>query len=231
MWQNWRGRPAAPDSAEVEVEAPASPSSQLSAPADQAALPPLTESDTSVRQLVAGLSTHPRFASWLVPNNLIDRFVAIVDNIAEGRRPTSHLRVVAPSEPFRVIQNGSSVAIDPRSYERYDVIADVVVSVDAQGAAKLYTMLKPLLDEASRQLGYPDRRFDDTVAQAIQHLLDTPVPSADVPVVQDEAVYLYADPELEARSAIEKQLMRMGPRNVRMIQDKLRELVRALGLD
>ncbi len=231
VWQTWRARPAAPDSAEIEAEEPAPPSPQLSAPADQVTLPQLAESDPFVRQLVAGLSAHPRFASWLVPNNLIDRFVAVVDNIADGHRPASHLRILAPTEPFRVIQKGSSVVIDPRSYERYGVIADVVSSVDAQGAAKLYTMLKPLVDEAYRQLGYPDRQFDDTVSRALQHLLDTPIPDADVSVVQDEVIYLYADPELEARSAIEKQLMRMGPRNVRMIQDKLREVVRALGLD
>ena len=231
VWQSWRQEPESPRESAAEIEEPAPVLPELGAPADQVTLPPLDDSDAFVRQLVAGLSSHPRLAAWLVPNNLIDRFVAVVDNVADGRRPTAHLRALAPAGPFRVIDSGSSASIDPRNYLRYDAIADVVSSVDAAGAARLYTLLKPLLDEAYRQLGYPDRRFDDTVARAIQRLLDTPVPAADVRVIASEANYEYADPMLEAQSPVAKQFMRMGPRNVRMIQDKAREIARELGLD
>jgi hypothetical protein len=43
-------------------------------------------------------------------------------------------------------------------------------------------------------------------------------------------VYIYADESLEKRSPAQKQLMRMGPRNQKKIQKKLRDLSNALGI-
>lgn len=40
----------------------------------------------------------------------------------------------------------------------------------------------------------------------------------------------FADPDLEALPAAQKQLLRMGPRNVRIIQSSLREIALALGI-
>lgn len=232
FWRMNRTVPAPVDTA-VAFEEPASPPPvELGAPADRAVeLPPLAESDPFVRRVVQALSSHPQLVAWLVPNNLIDRFAASVDNIAEGRRPIPHLRVLAPSDSFVVAGSGGAATIDPRSYERYNLVADVVASIDAAGAARLYATLKPLTEEAYRQLGYPDRRFDDTLARAIRRLLETPVPEGTVRVVANEANYEYANAALENRSPVEKQFMRMGPRNVRLIQSKLREIARELGIE
>jgi hypothetical protein len=41
-------------------------------------------------------------------------------------------------------------------------------------------------------------------------------------------VLRYADPALEALTPAQKQLLRTGPRNVRLVQAKLRELQAAL---
>jgi hypothetical protein len=41
-------------------------------------------------------------------------------------------------------------------------------------------------------------------------------------------LYQFTDPRLERLSGAQKQLLRMGPRNVRIVQDKLREVARAL---
>src|SRR5438876_9798579 len=45
-------------------------------------LPPLAESDAAVRELARGLSSHPGLSRWLSGEGLIERFVAVVDNIA-----------------------------------------------------------------------------------------------------------------------------------------------------
>jgi hypothetical protein len=42
--------------------------------------------------------------------------------------------------------------------------------------------------------------------------------------------YKYDDPKLEALTLAQKQLLRMGPRNVRLIQAKLREMAPYLGI-
>jgi hypothetical protein len=48
--------------------------------------------------------------------------------------------------------------------------------------------------------------------------------------VRDEELYVFADPALEALSEVEKHLVRMGPRNERIVQAKARELREALAL-
>ena len=42
--------------------------------------------------------------------------------------------------------------------------------------------------------------------------------------------FQFADPELEALSPAQKHLLRMGPRNMRLVQHKMREFARAAGL-
>jgi hypothetical protein len=56
-------------------------------------------------------------------------------------------------------------------------------------------------------------------------LLDTPVPSDPIAVVPGKgATYAYKDPALEALAPIQKQLLRMGPDNVRRVQARLRAI-------
>ena len=43
-------------------------------------------------------------------------------------------------------------------------------------------------------------------------------------------VYEYADPKLQSLSAAQRQFLRMGPRNVRLVQGKLREIAPHLGI-
>jgi hypothetical protein len=49
-------------------------------------------------------------------------------------------------------------------------------------------------------------------------------------VEPDGAVYAFADPKLEALGPVEKHLLRMGPRNARLVQQKAREIETSLGL-
>jgi len=54
-----------------------------------------------------------------------------------------------------------------------------VIDVDRLGAICCKgTTLKPRIEEAHRDLGYPDTSFDRTLEQAIVSLLRTPVPDA-----------------------------------------------------
>ncbi len=192
-------------------------------------VPPLDQSDELVRRLVSALSSHPRVTVWLTTKNLIRTFTVAVENIANGATPARHLRVLAPAGPFRVVEDGEVLHIDPRSYERYNGLADAVASIDAEGAATLYSTLEPRIEEAYRELGREDG-FDAALERAIAALVDTPVAAANVPIVYKGALPVFADPRLERLTAAQKQLLRMGPRNVRLIQGKLREIAAALGI-
>jgi hypothetical protein len=199
-------------------------------PGDDIELPPLDESDPLLRQLVQRLSSHPRVASWLATRGLIRNFTVVTVNIANGRTPATHLRAVAPTATFRTRGPEDQLLIDSRSYTRYDEYADAVEGLDARGTARLYATVRPRIEEAYRQLGEPDESFDVVLERAIRELLRVPVVDGDVRLHPRPLAYAYADPRLEALSPAQKHLLRMGPRNVRMIQAKLREIASYLGI-
>jgi DUF3014 family protein len=217
-----------PAAAAPAAERPAGP---LGGDAEPITVPPLDESDPIVRQLVTKLSSHPQVAAWLTTDGLVRNFTVVVANISEGRTPSSHLRTVAPSGPFRVATQNGGQFVDARSFQRYDSLAEAVASVDAAGSARLYATLKPRIEEAAAELGYAPSSFDRMLEKAFVSLLSTPVPSETLAVHPRGAVgYAYADEDLESLSGAQKQLLRMGPRNARVVKEKLREIALALGI-
>lgn len=193
-------------------------------------LPQLDVSDAFIRNLAQALSANPEWAKWLVGERLVPRLTASINNVAEGRSPNPHLAFLAPKGDFRAREQGRSTTIDPASYRRYDLVAAVVASLDSKGCAKLYEDIRPLFQEAYRDLGYPDRDFDQTLAKAIHVLLATPDPSGAVEVREGVKSWKLTDPALESLTPAQKQLLRMGPANVRKVKEKLREIAEALHL-
>jgi hypothetical protein len=193
-------------------------------------LPALDASDALIRQLVASFSSHPELAAWLATPDLVRTFVAIVDKIAIGVSPAKSAPFVRPKQPFEVSGSGPTLQISQASYDRYNTIASVIDSVNADGAAKAYARIKPLCEQAYRDLGYPDGDFDKKMSLAMARLLDTPVPAGPIELRATSVTYQFADPDLESLSSPQKQLLRMGPRNMKVVQAKLREFVKAAGL-
>ena len=76
-----------------------------------------------------------------------------------------------------------------------------------------YRRFYPLLEEAYRALGYPDAHFNDRVVEVIDLLLATPRPDQPIELVRESVLYQFRDPELEALTAGQKMMIRMGPEN------------------
>ena len=187
-------------------------------------LPPVETSDQLMRRALGNIS--PLIAKWLQQDNLLDRAVVVADNIAEDVTPRKQLPFLAPAKPFSAPKN----VLDEHSYRRYDTFADTVASIDAKTLAAAVRELRPLLESAYHKLGYPDRTFDSVATRALQRLIDAPVVEGPVPLVPKGAIWRYAADELESQGPIEKHLLRMGPRNTKVIQIKAREIASALDL-
>jgi hypothetical protein len=194
------------------------------------AVPPLDETDDLVRKLVRALSSHPHVVAWLATEGRIRNFTVVVTNIAEGKTPAALRRTLRPASPFRVVERSDDLYLDPRTYERYAGLADAVASIDPAGSARLYATLKPRIEEAHGELGYLDTPFDRMLERAIVLLLKTPVEEGPVRVEPRGIVYGFADEDLEDLTAAQKQLLRMGPRNARVVQRTLRAIAVALGI-
>jgi hypothetical protein len=211
------------------VAAPAAAPAAATAPAPPPGPPP-TVDPARLRSLLETASAHPLFRRWLGEGDLLRRWVVVTDNLAEGVSPRAHLDFLAPARPFSVVTRGKKTAISPRSYARYDGFADAVASVDAPALARVYRELYPALEAAYRALGYPDASLDRVTSRALQRIEVVPVRDGEVAVEERGAIYAFADPRLEQLRPVEKHLLRMGPRNARLIQAKARDIRQALGL-
>jgi hypothetical protein len=193
-------------------------------------LPALKDSDEWLREKFKGLSPYSKLAEWLKVNDLIRRITAAVDNIAQGISPRPHLKFLTPQKSFTVVKKGETLYLNPQSYRRYDLVADAFASLDAKGVVRIFREVKPLFQEAYQELGYPNEDFQETLVQAIKELLGTPTVKGDIVVVQGVTTYQMADETLENLDDAQRDLLRMGPQNIRKVQDKLREMALALGV-
>jgi hypothetical protein len=226
------GRRAAP--ATTPRQAAAAPPPTLPKAVDDVEridLPPLDDSDALVRQRIGLLSSNRLVSAWLATKGLVRNFTLVVDNISHGMNPSRHLRVLKPAGQFRVMTRGANVVIDPRNYDRFAPIAEAAASIDAAAAGRLYRSFKPLLQMAYDELGNQES-VDRAVERAIGGLLEVPVIDGDIRVEQaGEGIgYGYADPRLDALTGAQKQLLRMGPGNIRVIQQQLRGFASAAAI-
>lgn len=224
----WKHR-AAPAGAPTATQAAAPAGEAAPAPASASAAAPAPAPDAATtRSLLESLSPLDAFRRWVADADAVRRWAVVTDNLAEGVSPRRQLTAFAPAQPFSVSSEGAGLTVSPASYRRYDAFADAVAAVDVPNAVRVYRALKGPLEAAYRALGYPDRVFDQVTERALLRLERAPVRDGPVEVVKTEGLYAYADPALEALGAVEKHLLRMGPRNERLVQAKAKALREAL---
>lgn len=210
--------PAAPPQ---EEEAPIQHPVEAAPPAEP--LPALDESDKLLGAALAALVGDKPFASLFVPERLIRRIVATVDNLPREEAPVKMWPVRPVGSWLDTVGEGDSLVIGPKNAARYGAYVRVVKALDAQKAAAAYRRFYPLFQEAYRDLGYPKGYFNDRLIAAIDNLLATPEPKEPLRLVQEKVRYQFADPDLEHRSAGQKILLRMGVDNARVVKAKLRD--------
>jgi hypothetical protein len=210
----------------LATAAPATPAPTAS---PEVVLPPLDDSDAFVRQLAAALSAHPELVRWLSRTALVRTLAVVVVNVASGETPRPHLEFLAPTQRFRTERRpGRLVVPDPAGFAGYDLFGDAVASIDARAAASAFRTLAPLFEAAYVELGHPEGGFPAALDAATKALLAVPVLRDDVELVAHAIGFRYADASLERLTPAQKQFLRIGPRNVRLVQGKLRELATAL---
>lgn len=194
-------------------------------PAPQPELPPLNQS-TDV--LLADLAEQDVSIEPIASRSVISDLVVFVDNARNGLMLNDKALVSRPDGRFSVIEMDDKLFIDERSYDRYNAVADWVVSLDVDALLQIYQTYKPLLGDAYGEIGYPDADVDAAFIEAIDVVLATPLVEGMIQVEDDEVMYTYADPSLEALPPIQKQLLRMGYANATQVKEKLRALRSAL---
>jgi Protein of unknown function (DUF3014) len=221
-----------PPAAGIDAPAPALPAPR---PEPQAAVPepiaepavPLPALDDSDSELVGDLTESfgsDAITQYVVPKNLARNIVVTIDNlprssVALERRP------LQPT-PGTFVTRGPEEALylSEDNYARYTPFVTLAASADADVVVRLYRRYYPLLQEAYVELGNPDTDFNQRVVEVIDHLLATPQIDEPLALRQPNVLYEYRDPQLEALSAGQKTLLRIGTENAGQLKQKLVEI-------
>jgi Protein of unknown function (DUF3014) len=159
---------------------------------------------------------------------IIHRFVATVDNLPRKTVPPRNLPVKPIAGPLATSAKDDNVSISADNASRYALYVQMAEAIDAKNLVSAYVHFYPLIQQDYRDLGYPKGYFNDRLIEAIDDLLAAPESKDPLQVVQPKVLYQYADPELEARSAGQKIMIRMGNENAAKVKAKLQEIRREL---
>jgi hypothetical protein len=190
------------------------------------AAPPvaLDASDGAIAAALGHLLGNERLRNWFHADAMVRRFVATVDNLS---RPTVALKVrsLRPVPgAFEVARDGDVVRVAAGNAARYAPYVQALERIDAKQLAGVYLRFYPLFQQAYEELGYPQAYFNDRLVASIDHLLAAPEPSVPPRLTQPKVLYEFEDPRLEALSAGQKAMLRLGPDNAQRVKAKLRAL-------
>ena len=192
-------------------------------------LPALMVSDTTMQNTLADLFGPASLGKVFYEDAIIHRFVTTVDNLPRKTLPSRNLPVKPIAGPLVTsAKDDNSVSISADNATRYRPYVQMAESIDAKNLVSAYVHFYPLIQQDYRDLGYPKGYFNDRLIEAIDDLLATPELTEPLQVVQPKVLYQYADPELEARSAGQKIMIRMGNENAAKVKAKLQEIRREL---
>jgi hypothetical protein len=212
--------PAASDAEEGAIQHPLPAATQ----AAQAPLPPLNDSDASLRDSLSQLAGAQAVGSFLKPDNVVRNLVVTVDNLTRQKLAVDKRPTTAVAGQFMASGDELNATLDPNNYARYQPWVAVIQKLDAKKLSEIYIHYYPLFQQAYQNLGYPNGYFNDRLVEVIDSLLATPTPSGPIQLTRPNVMYTFSDPSLESRPAGQKLLLRMGPDNAAIIKQKLTEL-------
>jgi hypothetical protein len=193
-------------------------------------LPGLDDSDKALMGRMASLfgMKPKRLAEIFFLEGIARRIVATVDSLPREQIALAVWPVKPLSSEFLVDKDASGAVISTKNADRYTSRVKLADSVDPHKLAAAYRHFYPLFQKAYQDLGFPNGYFNDRLVEVIDHLLATPEPTQPIRVAPIGTKYQFAESELQARSAGQKILLRMGPGNAMRMKEMLRAFRREI---
>ncbi|WP_153912381.1 DUF3014 domain-containing protein [Shewanella sp. TC10] len=191
-------------------------------------LPALTESDDFVEQKTIDMADGMKIESIILKKDIARQFVVFVDNMAQGEviRKASPLK--GPKASFSVSEITNKTYLNPDSYHRYDLYADMIAGMNDEQLVSTFEELSPLFNQAFDELGYGDMTFEDRMQDAFKMILAAPIIEDPIELSSISVNYQFVDTKLEALPNVQKFMVRMGPENTRKIKAAVRKLQQQL---
>lgn len=216
-------------STSVEADSPNRVASSL--PAEWLKGDALAGSDQRVRNEVANLDGTQTLLAWLVDEELIRHFVAMVDNIANGAIPNKQMILQSPQGALAVTEVGDNeYVLDAANYSRYQPYVALFSKLPPESVIASYQRFYPLLQKAYAELGYPRQSFHHRLQDAVEVVLNAPMPDVgkEYRLQRPSVMYRYQDEALEAGPDVQKLFIRMGPENSILFKETLWQWKRLL---
>lgn len=191
-------------------------------------LPALDESDAWFSTKLPTLTWRKELLKLVVTDDMIRRFVVFTDNFSQGTLAYEHTPLVTPNTKFTALEQetaqGTQWQWDESSTRRFSMYVDLLRSMDSEMLVQWYGELKPLIDQAYAELGYPEQDFTDKLQNAISKVLDMEIPKAQPELERPSVMYKYKDESLESLDDAEKLLLRLGKENLLVIKSVMLEI-------
>jgi hypothetical protein len=222
-----------PAPAPIAAQAPAAPIAAPVVTEVQPKIPPAPvvseeTGDQYARESIDAVNGGKALAQFVAGDYVVERAVAIIDALRRGEVPYKLLPVGKPSTTFPISDNGLRVTLDTAGFSRYDGFAQWVGGLDTPALISLLNDYERIATQALTRMGVTDFDIRSALLAATTQILSTPQVAVDAELMRREANWVYMDPELEALSSLQKQVLRMGPENADIVQQKARDIRGAL---
>ncbi|MBA6252727.1 MULTISPECIES: DUF3014 domain-containing protein [unclassified Colwellia] len=191
-------------------------------------LPTLNESDVWLQEKLPSFTWRKELLKLVIDKDMIRRFVVFTDNFAQGNLAYEHSPLIKPNAKFLAteVNNGASSdwKWDESATRRFTLYVDLLRSFDSETLVQSYFEMKPLIDQAYAELGYPDDNFTEVLHDAITKVLDMEIPKESLDLVRPSVMFRYKDEKIEALDAADKLLLRLGKENLLVIKSVLLEI-------
>lgn len=191
-------------------------------------LPTLQESDQWLAEKLPTITWRKELLKLVIDDDMIRRLVVFTDNFAQGVLAYEHSPLIKPNAAFsakEINENGQVVIKwDETSSRRFSLYVDLLRSVDSDTLVSWYYELKPLVDEAYRELGYPNEDFTDILQEAMTKVLDMDIPKERLELTRSSVMYQFKNEEIEKLDDAEKLMLRLGKDNLLVIKSVLLEI-------
>jgi DUF3014 family protein len=187
---------------------------------------PLTpaEGDALLREQLAAAGANSTLRKLTSNDHPVDLSAALIDGLGKGNILRKMVPLDRPKPAFSVERSGDTLYMDPASYKRYDRYTDAITALNISVLVETFHTLRPLYQQAYEELGLDPEDFDNAIIRTLDMVLATPEIAEPIALKPKSVVYIYADPALESLPALQKQLLRMGPSNLRRIKQQARVL-------
>jgi hypothetical protein len=182
------------------------------------------EGDVLLREQLAAAGAKPILLRMLSEQQPVEVSAALIDGLGRGVILRKFLSGSLHSEAFSVLTEDDGIYMSPASYLRYDALADAIAALDIGMLVNTFHMLRPVYEQVYGYLGLNPDDFDNAVVRTLDLVLATPEIGEPIALQPKSVMYLYATPALESLPDVQKQLLRMGPDNIRRIKQQAQAL-------